>query len=73
MLIIGVVSFGAIVSYHSGKIFGSGSRSNQGSSISGILQDEMMDMERAMAAILQNHKGTHVAALHFLQIPIFLS
>jgi hypothetical protein len=69
VMIIGVLAFGALITYHSGKIFGANgptrSRGRTASSptMHNYLQDEMIDMEKAMTAILQNHKGRQFSAL----------
>ena len=68
MMIIGVIAFGFMISYHSSKIFGPSSgtksrgRTAQTNSVHSSLQDEMVDMERAMTAILTNHKGEKIFA-----------
>ena len=69
ILMIGVVAFGGLVWYHSGKLFGPGSSASKKSkvlqsppSMKNMLQDEMSDMEKAMTAILQSHRGVSQAA-----------
>ena len=73
VMIIGVLAFGLLITYHSTKIFGhntakSRGRTAQSNTMHTALQDEMVDMERAMTAILTNHKGECFTQRYVLRI-----
>ena len=81
-MIIGVLAFGFLVTYHSGKVFGpngatkSRGRTAKSDTLHNALQDEMVDMERAMTAILTNHKGellARKAAVPYLVLFVLIS